>query len=219
MGAYLDTPNTEKNSENGQNDMAAWGLCSMQGWRTGMEDDHIAQECTQANGKMGMLFAVFDGHGGAEVAKFAKEKFGDMFINCPEFKKANYEEALKQTFLNFDELVGKKDYGMDTGTTANVVYFNDEKIFCSNAGDSRSVIYTNNKAIPLSQDHKPDNEEERERIERANHFVEESRVDGNLALSRAFGDFQYKDQKGKQPKDQAVSCFPDVSSTNRTKQN
>jgi len=41
----------------------------------------------------------------------------------------------------------------------------------------------------LSDDHKPDNEEELRRIQAADHFVEDSRVDGNLALSRAFGDF------------------------------
>jgi len=46
----------------------------------------------------------------------------------------------------------------------------------------------------LSEDHKPDNAGELARIEKAGHHVEDSRVDGNLALSRAFGDFQYKDQ-------------------------
>jgi serine/threonine protein phosphatase PrpC len=41
----------------------------------------------------------------------------------------------------------------------------------------------------LSFDHKPDNEGELKRIENAGHMVEDSRVDGNLALSRAFGDY------------------------------
>jgi serine/threonine protein phosphatase PrpC len=107
-------------------------------------------------------------------------------------------------------MVGKKDFGNDTGCTSNVVYVNHENIFCANAGDSRSVMYSH-RCTPLSQDHKPDNAEERQRIMKANHFVEDSRVDGNLALSRAFGDFQYKDQPNLGPKDQAVSCFPDVS--------
>jgi len=42
-------------------------------------------------------------------------------------------------------------------------------------------------------------------------------VDGNLALSRAFGDFQYKDQPNMQAKDQAVTAFPDITVTQRKK--
>ena len=80
MGAYLDTPNKDKHSEFSQNDMASWGLCSMQGWRTGMEDDHLVKEVEQPDGEKGMLFCVFDGHGGAEVANHAKKKFYDHFV-------------------------------------------------------------------------------------------------------------------------------------------
>lgn len=69
-----------------------------------------------------------------------------------------------------------------------------QMIYCANAGDSRGVLSRDNKAVPLSEDHKPDNDEELARIRKASHHVEDSRVDGNLALSRAFGDFQYKDQ-------------------------
>lgn len=46
-------------------------------------------------------------------------------------------------------------------------------------------------------------------------MVEDSRVDGNLALSRAFGDFQYKDFNGGGPEIQAVTAFPDVSVRSR----
>lgn len=62
-------------------------------------------------------------------------------------------------------------------------------IYCSNAGDSRGCLYRDGKAVPLSDDHKPDNADEIKRIQSAHHHVEDSRVDGNLALSRAFGDF------------------------------
>ena len=44
-------------------------------------------------------------------------------------------------------------------------------------------------AVGLSEDHKPDNFYEIKRIRAAGHTVEFSRVDGALALSRAFGDF------------------------------
>ena len=45
--------------------------------------------------------------------------------------------------------------------------------------------------------------------------MEDSRVDGNLALSRAFGDFQYKDQPGLDMRDQAVTSFPDIKRVDR----
>ncbi len=62
--------------------------------------------------------------------------------------------------MEFDKLVEDKEYGQDTGCTSNVVYLNADKIYCSNAGDSRSVLFSNDKVIALSEDHKPDNLEE-----------------------------------------------------------
>lgn len=45
----------------------------------------------------------------------------------------------------------------------------------------------------MSIDHKPDDKIELERIRAAGGFVAEGRVNGNLNLSRAMGDFEYKD--------------------------
>ena len=106
---------------------------------------------------------------------------------------------LIDTFIKLDAEVKEKEYGADTGTTSCVVLITDKEIYCANAGDSRSVLFTGVKVVALSEDHKPDNKEELDRIMKANHFVEDSRVDGNLALSRAFGDFQYKDQANLAP--------------------
>lgn len=44
----------------------------------------------------------------------------------------------------------------------------------------------------MSEDHKPDNKDEKERIRSAGGFVSEGRVNGNLNLSRALGDLEYK---------------------------
>ena len=84
---------------------------------------------------------------------------------------------------------------MDTGTTSCVILITENTIYCANAGDSRGVLCNDKKAFALSEDHKPDNQTEKQRIDAAGHMVEDSRVDGNLALSRAFGDFQYKDNQ------------------------
>jgi len=62
----------------------------------------------------------------------------------------------------------------------------------------------------LSEDHKPDDVQERKRIYNANGFVEDGRVNGMLALSRALGDFEYKNNPSMKAKDQAVTAFPDI---------
>lgn len=155
-----------------------------------MEDAHIAIEMTlPATGKKGMLFGVFDGHGGQEVAAHAEIHFKDVLENLDAFKAGKYKEALIKAFLDYDSKVELEDFAMDTGTTACVVLITPDKIFCSNAGDSRGCLSRKGKEVPLSYDHKPQNDEEIKRIQKANHFVEDDRVDGNLALSRAFGDF------------------------------
>src|ERR1700712_2621080 len=79
-----------------------------------------------------------------------------------------------------------------------------------NAGDSRSVLGVKGRAKPLSFDHKPQNEGEKARIQAAGGFVDFGRVNGNLALSRAIGDFEFKKSADLSPEQQIVTAFPDV---------
>ena len=85
------------------------------------------------------------------------------------------------------------------------------EIICANAGDSRAVLSKKGKAKDLSVDHKPDTPSEKRRIERANGFVEESRVNGMLALSRSIGDFEYKGNSILKAEDQIITAFPDIT--------
>lgn len=81
----------------------------------------------------------------------------------------------------------------DSGTTACVVLLTPEWVVCANAGDSRAVISRlGNKAVPLSYDHKPDDELEERRIRAAGGYVAGGRVEGDLAVSRGLGDFRFK---------------------------
>ncbi|XP_028105295.1 probable protein phosphatase 2C 21 [Camellia sinensis] len=61
MGVYLSTPKTEKASEDGENDKLRYGLSSMQGWRSTMEDAHAAHLDLDTSTSS---FSVYDGHGG-----------------------------------------------------------------------------------------------------------------------------------------------------------
>lgn len=85
-----------------------------------------------------------------------------------------------------------------------------KKIFIANAGDSRSVLCRGGKAVALSEDHKPENEEERRRIEKAGSFIQEGRVDGNLNLSRSLGDLKYKKNKSLKPEEHPITAYPDT---------
>jgi serine/threonine protein phosphatase PrpC len=81
----------------------------------------------------------------------------------------------------------------DSGTTACVVLITPDWVVCANAGDSRSVLSTSgNTAVPLSYDHKPDDEPEERRIRACGGYVAGGRVEGDLAVSRGLGDYRFK---------------------------
>lgn len=92
-------------------------------------------------------------------------------------------------------------------------YYCIEDIFSSyiflklkgNVGDSRAVACVAGVAVPLSYDHKPANEGEAKRIVAAGGWVEFNRVNGNLALSRALGDFAFKKNEQKSAEEQIVT--------------
>jgi protein phosphatase 1G len=49
------------------------------------------------------LFAVYDGHGGAEVAQYTSQHFPQHIIHHKNFQSAaNICEVLEESFLSFD---------------------------------------------------------------------------------------------------------------------
>ena len=96
-----------------------------------------------------------------------------------------------------------------SGCTSVTALVSDSHIIVANSGDSRSVLGTNNTFRPMSFDHKPYNQKEQERIVAAGSSVSMRRVNGDLAVSRAFGDFCYKQAKNVSAAAQAVTVDPD----------
>lgn len=82
------------------------------------------------------------------------------------------------------------------GCTACLCLITPTDIYCANSGDSRAILVTKeNQVVELSHDHKPDVDTETKRIRAAGGFVEDSRVQGVIAVSRAIGDWEYKNEK------------------------
>lgn len=70
----------------------------------------------------------------------------------------------------------------------------------------------------MSEDHKPSLPDETKRIKSAGGMVKFDRVNGELAMSRALGDFQYKNNKNLPQTEQLVICIPDISIHERRKE-
>lgn len=49
------------------------------------------------------LFGVFDGHGGAEVAKYTAAHLPEFLKNIKAYQSKNFENALKEAFVDFDK--------------------------------------------------------------------------------------------------------------------
>lgn len=211
MGQTLSEPVTAKETSKCANKMFKVGSSCMQGWRINMEDSHT-HILSLPGDKDACFFAVFDGHGGEKVAHYAGSHLHKRIVSHHSYSDGNIEDAIRNSFLLLDEDMINDDELKDdlAGSTANVVLIKNNKIYCGNVGDSRAVASVRGRVEELSHDHKPSNEMESKRITAAGGWVEFNRVNGNLALSRALGDFVFKKNDSKRPEEQIVTAFPDV---------
>lgn len=100
MGVYLSTPNTELEAEDGHDSKLVFGAASMQGWRVGQEDAHIAVLDYDTDIS---LFGVFDGHGGQEVAKYCAQHLPGFIKSLNSYQKNKLSDCLEEAFLKFDQ--------------------------------------------------------------------------------------------------------------------
>lgn len=216
MGQTLSYPGTAKRSETGQDERCMFAVVDMQGWRIGMEDAHAAVlnlEEQEGAENHNSFFAVYDGHGGSAVAKYAGQNVHKRLVTEDTYKQKDYGQALKHAFLGIDEdlLANPANTRESSGCTAvAALVTNENKIYVANAGDSRAVLSTAGQVKNLSFDHKPSNDTERARITAAGGYIEYGRVNGNLALSRALGDFEFKKNANLGPEQQVITADPDL---------
>jgi len=228
MGSFLDKPITEKHSSVTLGELDGkrlWhAVSSMQGWRVSMEDSHIHEIGIGGYEELS-AFGVFDGHGGAMTANYLEANLLKDLCASPLFSSlkgvsgesnANeLGEVLRQGFISIDATLRTIEVVRcnqdNSGSTGVMCMVTPTHYIVANCGDSRLLICSKKEVKLATADHKPSNVEERERIENAGGKVSFNRVSGDLAVSRAFGDFVYKGNAELPAEKQMVSPEPDIS--------
>ena len=144
------------------------------------------------------IFGIFDGHGSDEVSKLLKKNIIGILTN-KEIKYPINKKQIEGICANIQSYIKKKPFANRAGSTANIVIIyncNGQYYFTNiNVGDSRCVIYMNDKIIQVSEDHKPTNINEYNRILKMGGKVYRDGLEyrvGDLSVSRSFGDCSNK---------------------------
>ena len=107
------------------------------------------------------------------------------------------------------------DHPVHAGCTAVAVLRVGQRLYTANCGDSRAVVCRAGQPVPLSFDHKPNQDVERNRVVAAGGFITEAqghfRINGNLNLSRSLGDLKYKQNPDCTPAQQMITANPDIT--------
>ena len=199
--AYIDYPNLEHRQE--------------------MEDFHCIK---QALGKRPNLsyFAIFDGHGGKDVASFLSINLHHFLIDeinninfgtNDEENISNIIESIKSAFMKIDQnILSNENFTNDVGSTATLIfiYYNNlnenilnnnndngnknvERILiCANIGDSNGYLITKSNISQITKPHKCEDTSEVQRIKGTGGIVFQGRIFGKLILTRTLGDKEMK---------------------------
>ncbi|RNF01219.1 putative phosphatase 2C [Trypanosoma conorhini] len=205
MGIPLPKPVMTQLRERRGNEIFRCGSSCVNGFRESMEDAHIIYLQPGWG-----FFGVFDGHVNDQCSQYLEEAWKEAI---EKEKMPMTDDRMKELALEIDKQW--MDLGRDGGSTGT--FFSAMKkdtavhLQVGNVGDSRVLVCVNGQARAMTEDHKPNNVDERRRIEDCGGRVEGNRVDGSLAVSRAFGDRDYKTNTTGSQLNQKVIALPDVT--------
>lgn len=190
---------------------------AVRGDRAYMEDTSYVSSCKR-------FAAVYDGHGGANVSQYLRNQLYSMI--APELALLDQEIVAENKSVNNvaakssrrqkvatmlrdavhkldQEVIAKNEWKFQGSTAVGVLLF-DDVLYSLNVGDSRAVLCRGGNVVDLTRDHKPNDPQERARIESLGGRVQwygyvdaqgepiepygAYRVNGNLAVARAIGD-------------------------------
>lgn len=179
-------------------------VITAQGPRDTMEDEHLVTEIsvdTKAEGQQKVqVFAVFDGHGGDNCAKYVKEVLPKFIQEALQETKVYSDleifNALRKAFISIDSSwanlpIQKTEHIDYSGTTATVCLVLGKNLWVANVGDSRTVLAMNGDAIQLSEEAKATVAKYEREIYLRGGDVKFGRVvgeQGSLDMARSIGD-------------------------------
>ena len=172
------------------------------------------------------MFGVLDGHGyfGQKASTFVRDFIVKQIIENKEIAnlttlneiyhklQENKYQIIKHAYIQAEKELQLAEFNCDfSGTTCVIVFQIGHHLICSNVGDSRAIAVLKKEGslkyntIPLSKDHKPNNEKEKKRIINKGGSVEKffddnGLIDGpyrvwikgerypGIAMSRSIGD-------------------------------
>ena len=142
----------------------SYGSVSVIGSRKEMEDavsveiGFVAKENSKCD-----FFAVFDGHGGAQVAEVCRERLHRLVAEEVERRRSgkseeevewDWEGVMEGCFRKMDGEVADNAAIRTVGSTAVVAVVAAEEVVVANCGDCRAVLGRGGEALDLSSDHK-----------------------------------------------------------------
>ncbi|XP_060198884.1 probable protein phosphatase 2C 9 isoform X1 [Lycium barbarum] len=160
-----------------------------------MEDYHVAKFVQIEEHELG-LFAIYDGHLGDDVPSYLQKHLFAKILEEEEFW-VDPRQAITKAYEKIDQTIlsNSSNLGRGGSTAVTAILINGLRLWVANVGDSRAVLSRGGQAIQMTIDHEPNTE--RGSIEDRGGFVSNmpgdvARVNGQLAVSRAFGDKSLK---------------------------
>lgn len=193
-----------------------YGVGAEQGPRESMEDVTQVVE----HGRCGFLYAtVLDGHAGIAAAEYLRDRLygilsdtldeNSLGLECSVNERqeglccpVELHSVMADCYTRADAellrwLAQQPEEGRSAGCTATTALVRPDRVIVANVGDSRAVLSRAGAAVDLSTEHRvygrgPAVASETARVQAAGGWVDDGRVCGVLAVSRAFGDADFK---------------------------
>ncbi|XP_044510261.1 probable protein phosphatase 2C 10 isoform X1 [Mangifera indica] len=173
-----------------------------------MEDYHVAKFMQSQGHELG-LFAIYDGHLGESVPAYLQRNLFSNILKEEEFW-ADPRRSISKAYEKTDQaiLLQSSVLGRGGSTAVTAILINGQRLWVANVGDSRAVLSSGGQAVQMTTDHEPNTE--RGIIENKGGFVSNMpgdvpRVNGQLAVSRAFGDKSLKSHLRSDPDIQDIT--------------